>query len=594
MSLGRLLRTVRHLTPEQILFSVLRRIRHAAWRRHPAGTRRRLAAAARQLPQPDPRCAATGVIADRVALLQRTVHPEPVAALRSGRFTVLGEAVDLANVSLHWRCDTGVGSSLLRRLTLAYFGWAVPLLADGRAEDLNRIARVVAELDAVPWSEPGIFRDLWNPYTASHRLINLICGLHLYWRSGGTDTETVPALLQHIEFCAAFVLNDPERDIQANHLLKNWTALAVYAAATSAPERVFPNLAHEVRRSLDQLVLADGGHAERSPMYHALGLMDVELLRSSDAVPDLHATLDDAARRLRTALGLLTHPDGNIALFNDAWLNGAPTPVELNVDRPPPGRRILPLTGYTRLDGGPDVVIFDCGPVALDSQPGHAHADFLALELSVAGSRLIVDPGTATYAAGALREHTRSAASHNGPHILGHEPIEFWQSFRVGYRGTASALDDEGLADTAPLWCAGWHDGYRAFGEVRRWVGLWPGQGLLVVDLWPIADLPRCRSRFLIPAAWRQKARDVGHLVGPVTVEARAAIGRISPAETAAWWPCYDIQESATAFDLQPAHIDGFSAAALVLDWGGVPRLPDVDLRKLIAGLAAAPRSMAA
>lgn len=596
MTLGRLLRTACHLSVEQILFSIVRRARHARWQRQPEAARARIAAAASQLAPPDPHRPVIAAIADQIQILQRTIHQEPISDLREGRFRIYGQAFPVADWRrFNWHDDTGEGNSPLRRLTLAYLGWTVPLLAEGAERDLDYVAQAVNGLDAVPWSLPGIFRDLWNPYTASHRLINLICALHLYRRGGGGECKAVPLLLGHVRRCAAFVLRDPERDIQANHLLKNWTALAVYAAATAAPERAFPALTGDVGRALDQLVLADGVHAERSPMYHALGLMDVELLRASGAVPHLHPRLDDAARRMRGALGVLTHPDGDIALFNDAWFGGAPRVADLAIDRAAPGLRVLPVAGYTRLDGDQDVVIFDSGPPALDCQPGHAHADFLSFELSVASTRLIVDPGTATYTAGVLRERTRSAASHNGPHILGQEPLELWQSFRIGYRGSSGALGGDRLGSIAPLWCAGWHNGYRAAGEVRRWIGLWPGQGLLIVDLWPAVDPATCRSRFLVPREWRCQAVHGAHQFhGAAEIKARALCGTLGELQSDVWWPRYGADEPAATFEIKPTRIRTHLAAALALTWDtGLPLPSLAAIEDLVSHLAAAPRRKA-
>lgn len=574
MSLGRLLRTVRHLSAEQILFSVVRRARHAAWQQIPHASRSRIAAAAARLPPPDPRRTALSRMADRIALLQRSIHPESAAALRTGQLGIFGQSFAVGDLQhANWRRDTGEGNSPLRRLTLAYFGWAVPLLVEGRPDDLAAVTRAVASLDKIPWSEPGIFRDLWNPYTASHRVINLLCALNLYARAAPLADVALLPLLDHIRRCAAFVAQDPERDLQANHLLKNWVALAVYAAATDEPPVLFPGLADALGRSLDQLVLRDGGHAERSPMYHALGLLDVELLRASGAAPILAAKLDDTEARMRHALGILTHPDGDIALFNDAWLGGAPAAKDLGITEPPPGMHVLRDTGYVRLGVRDEVAIFDCGPCGLDLQPGHAHADYLSFELSIGGARLIVDPGTATYTAGALRDRARSAASHNGPHIIGHEPIEFWQSFRVGRRATARLLNDPGLASLAPLWCAGWHDGYRALGvEVRRWLGMWPGQALLVLDAWSAAGAALCCSRFLVPQPWTaHPANGIVRLHGPLEAQVTPMAGALASPQPAAWWPRYGEEAPATLLTLQPDGQRDVPVAALLVTWGTTP-----------------------
>lgn len=585
MSFGRLLRTVRPLTAEQLAFTGLRQLRHRLWARFPDAARAQIALAARDLPPPDPARPALGTIADRIVRLQAAVHPESVDDLRGGQLLRLGQELRVPSFErIAWRADLGEANSPLRRLTLAYFGWAVPLLATGRADDLERVDVALTSLAAMSWSEKGIFRDLWNPYTASHRLINLLAGLNLHGQAGGAHgAPAARRLLDHVRFSAAFVAADPERDLQANHLLKNWTALAVYAAATDDPPSVYPSLARTASTSLDQLVLRDGGHAERSPMYHTLGLLDVETLAASGALPTLKGRLDSSAALMRRALGVLTHPDGDIALFNDSWLGGAPSPRSLGISPPTPGPHALPETGYVRLDGSGDTAIFDCGACGLDQQPGHAHADFLSFELSVAGARFIVDPGTPTYSAGVLRDRCRSASTHNGPYFDGVEPLEFWKSFRVGRRPAAGGLAGEGL-ERAPLWCAGWQDGYGHQGaEPRRWLGLWPDEALLVIDAWTGAAAESVRSRFTIPHPWLPLT-ERGSLVfsGVRRLTCRAVYGTVQPPGETVWWPRYGNEEPATLVDIHPASCDGMAVSALLLSWGSPPDIEPAA----IAGLA--------
>jgi hypothetical protein len=506
----------------------------------------------------------------------------------------MGSSLHAASFArIPWRADLGEGDSPLRRLTLAYFGWAVPLLATGRVEDLDHVDVALTSLESVPWSAPGIFRDLWNPYTVSHRVINLLAGLHLYREAGGSlDTPAAGRLLDHLRFGAAFIAADPERDLQANHLLKNWTALAAFAAAAPDPASVFPYLSRAAAASLTQLVLDDGGHAERSPMYHALGLLDLEILQASGAMPDLGPRLDRSIGTMRDALSVLTHPDGDVALFNDAWLGGAPSSRSLGVGSPMSGPRSLPETGYVRLAESEDAVIFDCGPCGLDLQPGHAHADFLSFELTVAGSRFIVDPGTPTYSAGPLRERCRSASTHNGPWLEGLEPLELWKSFRVGRRAAAGGLTGDGLAQ-APLWCAGWHAGYSQHGtEARRWIGLWPGRALLVVDGWIGNTATSRRSRFTIPRPWTLRAGlQPPAFEGPRLVRCQALAGRIAPTEASVWWPRYGTEEPATILDIRPAVDEGISLSALLWSWGDPSVIPGPAVNALGHALIGARRT---
>lgn len=571
MSLGLAWRTARHLSAEQVWAMAVRRIRHAAWRRWPTAARRQIDSAARALPLPDPGHERLRRMAPHVVALQAAVHGRD-DAIDAGRFRFLGRAVDFGQFDcIEWRRDLGEESSPLWRLTLAYFGWAVPLAAAQPAAALPRIAEALAALErAGAWSTPGVFRDVWNPYTASHRLINLLSVVALHGAAGGAATPAETSILDHVRFCAAYIAADLERDLQLNHLLKNYVALAVYASAMPSVPPAFRFLETAVPHLLDQVVLDDGGHAERTPMYHALGLLDLRLLRDSGIfAATWQPDLDRRIAAMERALACLSHPDGDIALFGDSWLGGAPPSVTLDLPQLEAGRHELPLSGYVRLAGRGDCALFDCGPIGPDFNPAHGHADFLAVEASIAGQRLLVDFGTPTYVAGEARDLCRSAAAHNGPRVIDADPAELWKSFRVGRRGKAGPLQADGL-DVAPLWAAGWQDGYAIVGvEVRRWIGLWPGQGLVIVDGWLGAQTPKAASDFLIPKTWGLRDGPAPQLDGPVLLNVLPTVGHLRVVGEAAWWPRYGEPQPASQIRISPA--GGIAAIAFMRQGSPVP-----------------------
>ena len=594
MNVGRLWRTVRHLSPQQIAYAGIRRLRHERRRRQPDAARHSLMQSAQALPIPDPGASVLERIAGGVEALQAAVHND-VDGIPAGRFDFLGRSVDFGALeAVDWRRRLDEESSPLWRLTLAYFGWAVILIGKDPAY-LPRIAAAVAALEqAGDWTTPGIFRDLWNPYTASHRLINLLVTLSRYRAQGGkAGTPDEVAILDHVRFCAAHIAADLERDLQFNHLLKNYVALAVFAAAALSVPASFGWLESAVPRALRQIVLPDGGHAERSPMYQVLGLLDLRLLRETGLFPDTWTPeLERRIPAMERTLACLTHPDGEIALFGDSWLGGAPPSSALDLPASAPGVSTLPLTGYARLDGGDDCVIFDCGLLGAPQNPAHGHADYLSIEASIAGKRFIVDFGTPTYVTGALRDLSRSAAVHNGPRLAGLEPAELWKSFRVGRRGRAGLLEASELA-LAPLWSAGWQDGYGDKGlELRRWVGLWPGQGFVVADLWrgPLA-VSSPLSEFLIADSWQPQAGPGIAFAGPVRLEIEALAGHVEGLGTKTWWPRYGESSGATGLRLVPDG-SGFAAIGFLRSTRAKPALGVIGAIR--AALERAPASTAA
>jgi len=591
MNLGRLWRTVRHLNADQWRYRVIRRGRYVCAGLAPAAWARRLERQSERLEFADPAATALAGVADQLLVHQTVVHGDHLNAMNEGRFTLLGHTEDFgAAERIDWRRETADGNGLLWRLNLAYMGYAVPWLASGEAADLARAAAVLRALEAGnPWHMPGVFRDVWNPYTVSHRLINLLAGLHLHGRAGGTLAAPERELFfGHLRRLAAYIAGNLEKDLQFNHLMKNYVALAVYAAALPALPATWHFLAAETKASVRQNFLTDGGHAERSPMYHLLGLQDLRLLRATGLFDETREDwLEPVISKAAAALRLLSHPDGDIALFNDAWFDEAPSAAALVRDAPTPGRHDLPETGYVRLDGGNDAVIFDVGPCGPDENPAHAHADFLSLEASVGGARFLVDPGTPAYAPGPLRDLGRSAAQHNGPHLEGDEPLEFWAAFRVGRRGNAEILP--GLDGHAPLAVAGRQNGYAHLGVgVSRFVGLWPDQGMLIVDAWTGPAAGRAATRFLIPRVWRPAgAEGMAFQCGGTTVRAEVLAGDAGSITEAEWWPHFGVAARAQALCVKPQPEPDGHFLAVRFVWGDGEMLATADLSEIRRALTA-------
>ena len=559
-------------------------------------------AAARRLPLPNLADARLARLAAHLLPWQQAVHRPQLADLCAGRFTLLGRSVDFGSVEdVRWRTDLDGGNIALRRMSLGYFGYAPPLLATGEPAALRAIASLVASLDAQnPFSVPGVFRDIWNPYCVSHRLLNLLLGLHLFGRrqrqqrQGAAANEPLQqALLAHIRFCAAFLRLNLEWDLGYNHLLKNLAALVAYAAGLVALPPSWRLLHRAAPAVAARQVLADGGHAERSPMYHLLALFDLLLLADAGVLaPAGTRAVAERLAAMRDALATLTLPDGDIALFNDAWLGEAPPAQAFAAPAWPAAdggtKRVLPNCGYVQLRAADHAVVFDCGACGPDDNPAHAHADFLAIEATVGGQRFLVDAGVATYSAGPARDRCRSAAAHNGPRFAGCEPVEFWHSFRVGRRARAYPLALPPPTPN-PLCCAGWHDGYPG-ARVARALALYPQQGLLIVDLWLGAPGAEAVADFLIPAFWQPLGggRYLHATVGGAPTEAtfETLLGRADPPQPATHWQRYAIAAEAVRIRVRPAAAKAERCCASWLGWGERP--PTTDVAACRAQLAAA------
>lgn len=296
----------------------------------------------------------------------------------------------------------------------------------------------------------------WEPYPTSLRLINL-CGV--FFGKFRTQTHADPEFLQKlwasIFIQAQWLMSHLETHLRANHLLENAAALTVvgncfgHSPWTRAGRELLD-------AQLREQMLPDGGHFERSPMYHSRVVYLLQLLWNIGVMDLLH-TLGDAERWLRD----MCHPDGRIALFNDAAFGIYNDAAALTRARAlPTGAFALIESGYfgARTPTG-HYLVCDAGPIGPDFQPGHAHGDLLSFELSLFGQRVIVDSGVHDYEISEMRRYCRSTAAHNALEIDGQDQCEFWGAFRVARRGYPHNVRFEQTGQGFKL--SAEHDGYR-------------------------------------------------------------------------------------------------------------------------------------
>lgn len=374
------------------------------------------------------------------------------------RFRFLNEEADLTKIGWDhpeqaklWRYNQHYFEDLIARDWRAREEWHLPL-----------ITRWIEE-------NPPPNGSGWEPYPTSLRIINWI-----KWSlCGGVLSDAARASLA---VQTRWLARRLEWHLLGNHLFINAKAL-IYAGLYFVGEEADAWLRRGKRiieRELDVQFLADGGQFELSPMYHALGLEDLlDLLNVEAAYPDTGlAQLKDRLRQKAevalTWLAAMTHPDGQIAFFNDAAFGIAPDPAELityarrlDIAAAPVSNRLLHLqpSGFVRLEQGPAVAIIDLARIGPDYLPGHAHADSLSFELSLFGQRIFVNSGTSEYGVGAERLRQRGTAAHNCVVVTGQNSSEVWGGFRVGRRARIFGIETRATSNALSV--AGTHDGYR-------------------------------------------------------------------------------------------------------------------------------------
>jgi hypothetical protein len=279
----------------------------------------------------------------------------------------------------------------------------------------------------------------------------------------------------------------------------------------------------------------------------------------------------------------MTHPDGGIALFNDAALDLAPDHAALAayaaaqglvVDAAPlAALEMLPDSGYARLQAGAAVLIADVGAIGPDYLPGHAHADTLSFELSLHGQRLLVNGGTSTYAAGPERLRQRGTAAHNALMVDGQDSSEVWSGFRVARR--ARAFDVASGVHGDELWLCAAHDGYRRLPgrplHRREW--RLSAHGLRIVDRIE-GRCAQARAHLRVHPRWQVEAGGSGGRIIPgdgsadphAQIHWQANVNAIIRADS--WHPHFGVDEPCTLIGTTVDGAHPMAPLTMELNWG--------------------------
>lgn len=512
-SLSRLkiaLTAMAYVPPAQLIGHARRRLRNRTVPRRAAAYRAALAQAAEALPPvaPSPTPAARAAAAV-VAQFFGAKHAKNVPQWLAGRFTFLNRTHDFGSIAaIDWRVVMDEGNHQLWRSNLAFMGYVCAGMAAAPEAGLVAAAQLVQGFEAAArFEDRADFGELWHPYAVAQRSLALSAALIALPEALATRPER--ALIEaFLRRQIAYLLRNLETELGYNHLERNLSALALYGLATGtipAPVSAALNANFEavVRRSFGD----DGVQKERCPMYQGLCVQSLRVFAAWPGWSEPQRALVTARlAAAEAAYAALTLGDGQPAMLNDGWFDEAP-PAATLIPGPAPGFVALREAGYVRLALGEAVAIFDAGPIGVDSNPGHGHADFLSVELSLGAERLIVDPGTYRYSAGAERDLFRAWERHNGPMILGAAPVEYTDSFKVGRRAAARLERAEAQAEVQEA------SGSLRFARiaVSRRVRL-TADGMTLTDRWRLGRGERM-TRLLVPADWQIEERQPAGLV---------------------------------------------------------------------------------
>ncbi len=461
--LGLISRTLPYLRWEQLVYRPLRLLQYRSYRSFPFLTRRwtRLDQAVSDLS--DSTLSRFRQVFDTQFSHWDSPTPEAekqLEQLKRGEFRFLNQAQEIIGPDWNLRYV-----SHLWNYQFHYQDYIVWLMR-AWAEDKDIEARQRAEDLIESWmatARVGV-SDGWDAYPLSMRTVSWIYAYALV-EERESDSSFLArwrtSIFQQLDFLSYHL----EKHLLANHLFKNIKALVIGGLFFAHTKRGQEWLAEGERRLADELaeqVLADGGHFERAPMYHAQTLGDaLECYALLKAFGRLSATesMRDQLVKMARYLAALSYADGSLALFNDSAnaVETRPTPL-LEAVSLVCGETVscstanFPDSGYyvwQSVDQREKIVV-DAGEPSVAYNTAHAHCDMLSYELWMNSAPLVVDAGVHGYGGDEFREYCRSTRAHNTVMVDDVEQSEVWGTFRVARR--AKVLWAKAV-EKADEWC---------------------------------------------------------------------------------------------------------------------------------------------
>jgi len=254
--------------------------------------------------------------------------------------------------------------------------------------------------------------------------------------------------------------------------LRAHASLVIYGARLADKgQTVLAKALDGLDEDITQQVLADGGHVTRSPLNTLLAL---EALLFADTILQTASVegsraLSRAIDRMRPMIATLRHTDGGLGVFHggDAGDPARIAAILKTLDGDPQPFAYCPHTGYQRLEAGGTVLLLDAGGVPPRPYDLETHLAPLALEMSTAEGRLLVNCGWHAGAAPAWRRPVRASAAHSAITLGNRSPGRILETgFLADAVGPAIAEGPEAVQarrkeQSSGIWLESSHDGYK-------------------------------------------------------------------------------------------------------------------------------------
>lgn len=364
---------------------------------------------------------------------QTSENSTEVQQILQGEIYYAGEVIPIRNLLNH--SDTTISPLALYGLHSFDFLWSLCLQ---QIRNHNKQYGDFAKHWIIEWIKHNpIGKSIaWDPYPTSYRLRYWLIAYYLWnWNE--------PEIIDSLQDQNLWLSKSIESHLKGNHIIQNLTGLIVTSEILYSSSTRFLSL---LETELSEQILEDGGHYERTPMYHIHVLID--LLWIFAILPAPPTFLKETIQKMLNFLSNIVFPNGEIPLFGDSVSSHLPKSNTVfqvaqqygfEIDKIADKHHfvVLPSSGYYKNHqiNPCYTIICKLGLHGPDYQLAHAHSDVFSYELMLKDSKIVVDSGMNGYAGNPYRHFQRSTSAHNTVYIEGEEQLECWGTFRVARRG---------------------------------------------------------------------------------------------------------------------------------------------------------------
>ena len=461
-------------------------------------------------------------------------------------FTFLNER-KLLKYPFKWNCNS---RKRLWQFNLHYFDWLREILDKFFLEKIWVEEASYIEYIIDDWidNNPISKGDGWHSYTISLRSRNLF---YLYRLFPNLINQKRLKSLWH-QIC--WLNSNIEEYYGGNHLLENLISLCIGSLQFDGKDAsaIYESSIKMLQKELEEQILNDGGHFERSASYHLLmldRLCELGFLLQG-GLNERPEWLVENIRKMTFWVNSVRLKNGSYPIFNDSpispsislddifrfaksYLNGdileknslrnyisnktinnsnlhsKISYLQLNFTDSQEKLIDLPNTGWTLIRPGNGYeLIFKCGTPCPKYLPAHVHSDLLSFDLHKHGKPIIVETGTSNYENSNDRLYERSAKAHNifqlseinfnNRKINWIEPVEVWDKFRAARKANIIKRSIKDIPDQY-IFLRGAHD-------ASLFMGIYHERSLVIKNkndnslILSIRDYVDCAK----PIYWRQ------------------------------------------------------------------------------------------